>query len=170
MTSFLLSSEQKPLLNDLVRTLPTVTVIELDVVITEMRAVVDQVARALELVLAIILLAGSLVLVAGVQSSLDGRLKESALLRSLGAGRGLLLGGLWIEFLVLGALAGCLASAGAEVAAWALQTRVFEMDWAPNPLMWWLGPLVGAMVIGSLGVWACRHVVSTPPAVLLRDV
>jgi len=170
MTSFLLSSEQKPLLNDLVRTLPTVTVIELDVVITEMRAVVDQVARALELVLAIILLAGSLVLIAGVQSSLDGRLKESALLRSLGAGRGLLLGGLWIEFLVLGALAGCLASAGAEVAAWALQTRVFEMDWAPNPLMWWLGPMLGAIVIGSLGVWACRHVVSTPPAVLLRDV
>ena len=42
----------KSLLNQLVRALPTVTVIELDIVIREMRAVVDQVARALELVLA----------------------------------------------------------------------------------------------------------------------
>jgi putative ABC transport system permease protein len=41
MTSFRLLPEQKPLLNKLVNVLPTVTVIELDIVIKEMRAVVD---------------------------------------------------------------------------------------------------------------------------------
>ena len=63
MTSFRLLPEQKPLLNKLVNVLPTVTVIELDIVIKEMRAVVDQVASALELVLAVILMAGGLVLI-----------------------------------------------------------------------------------------------------------
>jgi putative ABC transport system permease protein len=144
-------------------------VIELDIVIKEMRAVVDQVARALELVLGVILLAGALVLVAGVQSSLDGRLREAALLRALGASRGLLLGTLWIEFLVLGGLAGGLAGVGAEAATYALQTRVFDMTWTPTPLMWWLGPVIGAVVVGCLGVWSCRHVVRTPPVVLLRE-
>jgi putative ABC transport system permease protein len=96
----------------LVRALPTVTVIELDIVIREMRAVVDQVARALELVLGVILMAGGLVLISGVRSSLDGRLRESALLRAVGARRGLVLGALWIEFLVLGGLAGLLAGVG----------------------------------------------------------
>jgi putative ABC transport system permease protein len=170
MTSFLLTQDQKNLLNELVRELPTVTVIELDIVIKEMRAVVDQVARALELVLGVILLAGALVLVAGIQSSLDGRLREAALLRALGARKGLLLGTLWIEFLVLGGLAGGLAGVGAEAATYALQTRVFDMSWTPTPLMWWLGPVIGALVVGCLGVWSCRHVVRTPPVVLLREV
>ena len=170
MTSFLLTPDRKNVLNELVRELPTVTVIELDMVIAETRAVVDQVARALELVLAVILVAGALVLVAGIQSSLDGRLKEAALLRALGARRELLLGTLWIEFLVLGALAGGLAGVGAEAATYALQTQVFDMVWTPTPLMWWLGPVIGALVIGCLGVWSCRHVVRTPPVVLLREV
>ena len=39
MTSFRLLPEQKPLLNQLVNVLPTVTVIELDIVIKEMRSV-----------------------------------------------------------------------------------------------------------------------------------
>ena len=170
MTSFRLLPTQKPLLNELVRELPTVTVIELDIVIKEMRSVVDQVARALELVLAVILVAGSLVLISGVRSSLDARLKESALMRALGARQRLVLGTLWIEFLVLGGLAGALASVGAEVAAWGLQTRVFDMNWAPTVTMWWLGPTVGAVIVGALGVWSCRRVVRVPPIQLLREV
>ena len=169
MTSFLLAADQKSLLNKLVVTFPTVTVIELDVVIEEMRSVISQVARALELVLGVILVAGALVLVAGVPSSVDGRLKESALLRALGARRQVVLGTLWIEFLVLGALAGLLGSAGAEAAAWGLQTAVFDMTWTPTLLMWWLGPLLGAIIVGALGVWSCRSVVNTPPVILLRE-
>ena len=115
------------------------------------------------------LFAGALVLVAGVQSSVDGRLKESALLRALGARRQVVLGTLWIEFLVLGALAGMLGSAGAEAAAWGLQTAVFDMTWTPTLLMWWLGPLLGAIIVGALGVWSCRSVVNTPPVILLRE-
>jgi putative ABC transport system permease protein len=120
-------------------------------------------------VLGVILVAGALVLVAGVQSSVDGRLKESALLRALGARRQVVLGTLWIEFLVLGALAGLLGSAGAEAAAWGLQTAVFDMTWTPTLLMWWLGPFLGAIIVGALGVWSCRSVVNTPPVILLRE-
>ena len=170
MTSFRLLPEQKSLLNQLVGVLPTVTVIELDIVIREMRVVIDQVARALELVLGVILLAGGLVLISGVRSSLDGRLRESALLRAVGARKGVVLGALWVEFLVLGGLAGALASVGAEVAAWGLQTQVFEMSWTPTPVMWALGPTLGAVIVGALGVWSCRRVVNVPPVVILREV
>lgn len=170
MTSFRLLPDQKPVLNQLVSVLPTVTVIELDIVIREMRTVIDQVARALELVLGVILVAGALVLISGVRSSLDARLKESALMRALGARSRLVLGTLWIEFLVLGAMAGGLAAAGTEVAAWALQTRVFDMNWTPTLALWWIGPVTGALIVGTLGVWSCRRVVNTPPVTLLREV
>ena len=170
MTSFRLLPNQKPLLNKLVSVLPTVTVIELDIVIREMRTVIDQVARALELVLGVILAAGALVLISGVRSSLDARLRESALMRALGARSRMVLGTLWIEFLVLGAMAGGLAAAGTEASAWALQTRVFDMIWTPTPALWWIGPVTGALIVGTLGVWSCRRVVNTPPVSLLREV
>ncbi|MBU02356.1 MAG: permease [Halieaceae bacterium] len=170
MTSFRLLPDQKPVLNQLVSVLPTVTVIELDIVIREMRTVIDQVARALELVLGVILAAGALVLISGVRSSLDARLRESAIMRTLGARTRMVLGTLWIEFLVLGAMAGGLAAAGTEVAAWALQTRVFDMTWTPTLSLWWIGPMAGALIVGTLGVWSCRRVVNISPVSLLREV
>ena len=116
------------------------TVIELDIVIREMRVVIDQVARALELVLGVILLAGGLVLISGfVRAWMAVCARRVTACCGRTEGRGI--GRTWVEFLVLGGLAGALASVGAEVAAWGLQTQVFEMSWTPTPLMWVLDPL-----------------------------
>ena len=133
-------------------------------------SIVTQVGRAIELVLAVILFAGALVLVAGVQASVDVRLKESALLRALGARRGLLLGALWIEFATLGVFAGLLAVVGAEGAAWALQTQALDLSYQPSPMLWPLGIIAGAVLIGGLGVWSCRRAVRVPPLVVLREI
>ena len=103
--------------------------------------------------MAVILLAG-LVLVAGVQASVDIRLRESAA-PCLGTGRGLLLGSLVIEFAVLGGFAGLLAVLGAEVAAWALQPRPW-MDYQATPRSG-LGIVAGVLVIGVLGLLGCRR-------------
>lgn len=170
LTSFYLGADRKRMLNGLVRRFPTITVIELDVAIAEIRTIIDRVGQAIELVLAVILVAGALVLVAGVQSSVDTRLRESALLRALGAPRGLLLGALWIEFSVLGLFAGCLAIIGAEAAAWALQTQALELYYSPTPHLWPVGLATGVLIIGSVGVFSCRSAVNTPPLVVLRDV
>ncbi|MGB0764573.1 MAG: ABC transporter permease, partial [Luminiphilus sp.] len=170
LTSFFLPPEEKALLNSLLKQFPTVTVIELDIVIGEVRTIVERVGQAIELVLAVILLAGALVLVAGVQASVDIRLRESALLRAMGAGRGLLLGSLVIEFAVLGGFAGLLAVLGAEVAAWALQTQALDLDYQATPLVWPLGVVAGVLVIGVLGLLSCRRAVVVPPLVVLREV
>ncbi|HBQ39531.1 MAG TPA: ABC transporter permease, partial [Halieaceae bacterium] len=87
MTSFYLQPEQKPFLNGFIRQFPTVTVVEMDVVVAQVRGIVSQVSAAVELVLAVIMAAGALVLVAGVQASVDARMHESSILRALGARR-----------------------------------------------------------------------------------
>jgi putative ABC transport system permease protein len=170
MTSFHLRKDNKVFLNTLIRAFPTVTVIEMDVVIDQVRRIVAQVTAAIELVLAVILVAGALVLVAGVQASVDARLQESAILRALGASRGLILGGLLIEFAAMGLFAGVLAVAAAEVSVYILQTWALAMTYSPSPAVWPLGIACGVCLIGGLGVWSCRSVVSTSPLAVLREL
>ncbi|MFT4614373.1 MAG: putative ABC transport system permease protein [Bacteroidia bacterium] len=170
MTSFHLESGDKQFLNGFVRQFPTVTVVEMDIVIEQIRTIIAQVSGAIELVLGVILCAGALVLVAGVQASVDARMHESAILRALGARRQLILGGLLIEFAALGLFAGLLASAGAELSVFILQSLVMDMQYKPSPWIWPLGAGAGMVVIGGLGVYSCRAVVSTAPVTVLREL
>ena len=170
MTAFHLGSDDKRFLNRFIREFPTVTVIEMDIVVEQVRTIVQQVSAAIELVLFVILAAGGLVLVAGVQASVDARMHESAILRALGARRRLVLGGLLIEFVALGVFAGLLATVAAELSVYILQTWVMDMYYSPSPWVWPLGLLGGGALVGALGVFSCRRVVSSPPVALLREL
>lgn len=170
MTSFHLSADNKLFLNGFIREFPTVTVIEMDMVIDQIRSIINQVSAAIELVLLVILATGSLVLVAGVQASVDARMHESSILRALGASRRLILGGLWIEFAALGLFAGLLAVIAAEMSVAILQFWVMDMRYVPSPWLWPLGIAGGILLIAGLGVWSCRRVVSHPPVAVLREL
>ncbi len=170
ITSFHLEADNKSFLNSFIRQFPTITVVEMDVVIKQIRSIIEQVSAAIELVLAVILVAGALVLIAGVQASVDSRLFESAVLRAIGGRRSLLLGSLVIEFSALGLFAGLLATVAAEISVFIVQTQVLDMNYVAHPLLWFLGPVTGVVSIGSLGVWNCRQVVSTPPIAVLREL
>ncbi|WP_232059227.1 FtsX-like permease family protein [Kineobactrum salinum] len=170
MTSFYLEQQDKPFLNNFIRRFPTVTVIEMDVVVAQIRTIVNQVSTAVELVLAVILAAGALVLVAGVQASVDVRMHESSILRALGARRRLVLGGLLIEFATMGLFAGLLATVSAELSVYILQSRVMGMPYAPTPWVWPVGMAAGTLLIAGLGVYSCRKVVSSPPLSVLREL
>ena len=170
MTSFFLRKDQKLFLNDLLRKYPTMTVIEIDALIEQVQRIISQVTLAIELVLVLILGSGALVLLASIQASMDERMKQHAILRTLGAGRRLVLGSLAIEFCALGLFAGVMATLGAEITVFALETQVFELDYTVNPQLWLLGPVVGIILIGTVGTLATRKVIDTPPASVLREL
>lgn len=170
LSSFYLPSKDKVFLNEFLRAHPTITVIEMDAVMRQMRSIIDQVGAAIELVLALIVFSGVLVLLASVQASLDTRFQESAILRTLGAKRGLVLGSLAIEFAVLGALAGSLAALGAESTVYFLQENMMDMSFSLHPWVWLGGPIIGAMLIGFVGYISCRTVVTSSPVVVLREL
>ena len=148
ITSFYLEPGNKVILNELLTRIPTVTLIEMDAVIAQARSVIAQVSAALELVLLLILSAALLVGAANIQSSLDSRLHENAVLRTLGASRQVIARGLVAEFALIGAVSGLLASAGAELSLYLLQTLVLDMTASWHPLFWVLAPVSGAVNVG----------------------
>lgn len=170
MTSFYLSAERKGELAQMLREFPAVTVIDLDRIMDQVRRILDQVTLAVEYVLVFVLLAGFAVLYAALQSSLDERLYEGALLRTLGASRGQLRSGHLAEYAMLGALAGLFAAAGAELTAFILYQQVFQLDYS---IKWWLWvglPPIGALLIGAAGFIGTRKVVKKSPLMVLNNL
>lgn len=170
MTSFNLSSDDKLFLNDLLRQYPTMTVLEVDALIEQIKTIIAQVTLAIELVLVLILVSGGLVLLASIQASMDERFKQHAILRTLGASQNLVMGSLVIEFCALGLFAGLLATFGSEITVFALETEIFELDYTVNPQLWLMGPIVGMILIGIIGTVATFKVVKTPPIRVLRGI
>ncbi len=170
MTSFYLPSEEKRFLNELLSQFPTVTVIEVDELIAQIQSIIGRVTQAVELVLVLVLASGALVLIASIQASRDERLAEHALLRALGATRRLVTGSLSAEFALLGLFAGVVATIGAEVTAFVLQTEVFQLPFELHFWLWPLGPVVGLVVVATIGLLGTRRLVSSPPVTVLREV
>ncbi len=168
LVSFHLPVDQKVNLNALIRSIPTAAVLEVDGIIEQVQDIVRQVTTAIEFMLVMILISGLLVLLAGIQSSLDQRFREGALMRTLGARKAMLRQALWIEFGALGATAGLLGAAATEVILFYLQTQLFDLPAQWHPLLWLLAPILGAVFIGAVGVLATRSVLRVPPLQILR--
>lgn len=170
MTSFHLPATKTLVLNELLRAHPTITVISVDALIARIKTIIAQVTSAIELVLGLILVSGALVLLASLRASMDERFRQQAILRTLGASRRLVLGSLLIEFCALGCFAGLLATIGAEVTVFALERNIFHLPYHATPQLWLIGPIVGTLLIGSIGTLATRKVVRVAPITVLRDL
>ena len=170
MTSFYLAPDRKRFLNDILSNYPTITVIEVDELINQVQQIVSRVTQAVELVLVLVLGAGALVLIASIQASRDQRMKEHALIRTLGGSRRLIAGSLASEFSILGLFAGVVAVVGAEITVYALESQVFEMAYQARPWFWLVGPLLGTLIVVTVGYLGTRSLISTPPATILRDL
>lgn len=170
LSTTLMESDQKILLNDLVRQFPTIVIIEIDGLIEQIQTIIAQVTSAIELISVLVLVCGALVLLSCVNATLDERFHENAILRTLGAGKKLILNSLLIEFASIGIMAGLIATIGAEASLYYLQEEIFEQEFNFHYWVWFAGPLLGMIVIAGLGVNSTRQVVSISPLNVLRKV
>ncbi|MFT7564955.1 MAG: putative ABC transport system permease protein, partial [Bacteroidia bacterium] len=168
ITSLYVDDSSAAAMIDLMRNFPSVTAIDLDAILGQVRDVMDKAALAVQSVFLFTLLAGLTVLWAAVQSTRDERQYESAMLRTLGASRNRVLAGVAAEFLAIGLLAGLLATIGATVAGYFLATRVYELEYHFNLALTLSGPIVGMLFVGIAGLLATRKVISTAPLNVLR--
>ncbi|HEY5718469.1 MAG TPA: FtsX-like permease family protein, partial [Motiliproteus sp.] len=126
------------------------------------RRIVAQVSIAVEYVLLFVLAAGIVVLLAGLNSSIDERKQEAALLRSLGAPSQLLRRMLLLEFLLIGSLAGLLGAALSWGCSWWLY-QLLELEPRPHLWLWLITPLAGALLVSIAGLVATRPLLRRSP-------
>ncbi|WP_017220799.1 ABC transporter permease [Moritella dasanensis] len=155
-------------LQDFLTQYPTITLIDVDAIITQLRSVIGQVSIAIEFILLLVVLAGSLVLVAQVQASMEERERELAILRTLGASGRLLRNSVLFEFVALGALAGLMASIAMELGVYILQSRIFDMPGSFHFQYWLLGIGAGASFVGLIGLLSCWRLLNMSSVTLIR--
>lgn len=168
ITSFHLAPDDEHLVPELLRGYPSITLIDVGTLLRQVRGVIEQGVRAVEYVFAFTLVAGLLVMLAGIQASLAVRRGEHGVLRTLGASRRQLLGSLAVEFTTAGLLAGLMASLFAELTGWVLARELLDTGFAFNPWLWLLGVLGSGLVIGLAGTLGTWGVLVRPPLAALR--
>ena len=152
----------------LVRRFPSVSIFDMDDLLGQVRSIIDKAVLAVQGVFVFTLLAGIVVLLAAVQVTRDERRYESAMLRTLGAQRRTVIAGVMFEFLLIGSLAGLMAAAAASTGSYFVSTRLLEIPYHPDVLVWLGGALGGALLVCVAGYIATRSALLQPPMTTLR--
>lgn len=161
------SAGQANPLGGLVEAFPGVTLLDVDALLGQVREMLDQVTRAVELVLVFVLLAGISVLYAALIASHPVRAHESGLLRVFGAGSRMMARMQWAEFAIMGLAAGLLAVLMAEIAAAVLYLAWLDLPPGLHPLLWITLPLSAALLLGCVGQWLSRNIRRQAPTASL---
>jgi putative ABC transport system permease protein len=162
------SAESARLQNAVVAKFPNVSALDLTSVIQTVDSILRKVALVIRVMSLFTVGAGLIVLGSTIWSGRYQRLKESILLRTLGASRAQIWKILCAEYALLGGIASGTGILLAVGSSWGLARFVFHLGYAPA-----LWPLVAAMILVScltivVGLLTSRGVGSAPPLEILR--
>ena len=170
ITSFYLPKLQKNVLNALVKKYPGTTILEVDLILQQFKTLLTQLTQTINYLLYFALMAGFTVLFAAVYATLDSRIYEGALMRTLGANRSLLRTAQFIEFGALGVISGLLAVVISEAVIFVLYTQVMHIVYRPSLYLWAVVPCAGGLFVGIAGCWGVRQVLNKSPLRVLREL
>ncbi|HSJ29985.1 MAG TPA: FtsX-like permease family protein [Longimicrobiales bacterium] len=162
-------SARAALQREAVQRFPNISVVDIATVQRVLRRIIDRVTYAIRFMAAFSVGAGTLVLFGAIAASRFQRVRESALLRALGATRAQVRRILLVEYAALGALAGLTGVLLAGIAGWLLTRFVFSMPYtlpiATLALIWLLVTVAAAL----LGMLNSREALRSTPLTVLRE-
>lgn len=168
ITSFHLPEQSPALGTQLVARFPNLTVIDISVVIEQFRTVMAQVTQAVQFIFLFTLAAGGIVLYSALLTAFDERRYEMAVMRALGAHRVQLRQAMLVELAIVGGIAGLIAAAGAMLLGQVIAWQIFQIEMRADLWLPALSALGGAVIAMSIGWWAMRRLLQTPPLLALR--
>jgi len=139
---------------ELVDVFPNVSVLDLSNLQHALDTILSRVSQAIRFLGGFSIVAGMIVLAGALATSRYQRLREGALLKTLGARRRLIVQILLAEYLALGTLASATGLALALGSGWLLIDRLFEFDFQPlviRLIVAWMVVVTLTVCMGMLG-------------------
>ncbi|CAM0553981.1 FtsX-like permease family protein [Vreelandella titanicae] len=167
ITAFHLPDAEQGLIRELITDFPGVSLLNVDAILGQVRDVLAQVTRAVELVLALVLLAGISVLYAALTASRPVRAHESGLLRVFGAGSRMISRVQGAEYALLGFASGLMGAILAELTSAVLYIYLLDLTPRLHLGLWVFLPVGGALLIGVIGHALSRGLRRQAPAASL---
>ncbi len=153
---------------ELVRKFPTVSIIDLRQMITLVEGILDKISWVINFMAFFSILTGIIVLIGSVRTSKYQRIKESVLLRTLGAKSKQILKITALEYLYLGLLGAGIGILLSFVSSQLLAYFVFDTPFVPS----WVPFLVVlpgiTLLVLLIGLSNSRSVIKSPPLEVLR--
>jgi putative ABC transport system permease protein len=148
--------------------LPNVSSIRVKEALEMIKGVVANAGMAIRGAALVTLSAGALVLAGAIAAGRQRRIRETVLLKVLGARRADLLRALLLEFALLGTAAAVLAALLGSAAAWAVLIYVLKADWVFLPLPVAATAVGGVLAVTLFGVAGTLRVLAAKAAPYLR--
>ncbi len=164
------AAERAGLQRDVVLAFPNVVAMDLAALQDAIESIVGSVAMAIRFMALFSIASGMIVLVGAIATSRFQRIRESVLLRTLGARRQLIGRILLTEYTTLGLLAGLTGTALGVLAGWTAVTFMFRLAFEPPHIqlvLLWLGT---AGATAAIGLFNSRDVFNKPPLVVIREM
>lgn len=169
ITSFYSPPAMDETLAELVKRFPTVSLIDLSMVLKQVQQIVQQVTLAVEFVLMFVLLAGLLVLWAALMGGLEARRHAVVIMKTLGANKRMLQQASNLEFVFAGLLAALLALTSTEAVAWLLYALVFDLPFRLHGWLWLVVPVISVSLVWLVGSSMIRNVFRVSAVEVLRS-
>ena len=157
-------------MNQLIKTYPNLTVIDVAALMQQVRGIMQKMSSAIEYVFAFSLMAGIAVLYAALVATRDERVTEATLMRVFGASRQQVSITYMAEFTCIGLIAALVAAISANLLAYYLSHYVLDIPFQLNFTLAVTVMLIAAFCI-PLAAWlVLRKFLNVPARQLLNSI
>ncbi len=148
---------------------PNISIIDLNLILSTVNEILDKVAFVIRFMALFSILTGLIVLISSVIISKFQRIKESVLLRTLGAQKNQIMAINALEYFFLGSLASTVGLLLSLASTWALAYFSFDSTFVPSlwPLLMVYIIITGVTML--IGLLNSKGVLSKPPLEVLRS-
>ncbi len=161
-------TESARLQQQVVQEYPNISAIDVGLILQTLNEFIDKVSFAIQFMALFSILTGLIVLASSVAISRFQRIKESVLLRTLGASKRQIISILSIEYFFLGVLGAFTGLILSVLSTWLLGYFYFELTFVPNLWVIFLGTFAIAGLTILIGMLNSRSVYQKPPLEVLR--
>jgi putative ABC transport system permease protein len=147
---------------------PNVSVIDVADIVRGVSRILSNITLAVTFIGGFVFLSGALILVGSIAMTKFQRVYEAAVLKTLGARRGVLLKIMLAEYGLLGLVAGLVGAAAANGLSYAVARYVFEIKWTFAPAFNVLGVAATVLLVSAVGALSSFDVLTRKPLAILR--